>query len=121
MPLGDGTGPMGYGPMTGRAAGYCAGYGMPGYMNPVPGRGAWGWARGLGRGRGRGWAYGGWAPAYYGAPAYAAAPWGWAAPTQQQQRQLLEQQAEALRNQLEVIQKRLDELSEKEEDQENGQ
>jgi len=29
---------MGQGPMTGRAAGYCAGYGVPGYMNPVPGR-----------------------------------------------------------------------------------
>lgn len=26
MPAGDGTGPMGLGPMTGRAAGYCAGY-----------------------------------------------------------------------------------------------
>ena len=24
------------GPMTGRAAGYCAGFGVPGYMNPVP-------------------------------------------------------------------------------------
>ncbi len=38
MPGGDGTGPMGLGPMTGRAAGYCAGYGMPGYMNPYGGR-----------------------------------------------------------------------------------
>ena len=35
MPFGDGTGPMGMGPMTGRSAGYCAGYGMPGYNNPV--------------------------------------------------------------------------------------
>ena len=26
MPRGDGTGPRGLGPMTGRAAGYCAGY-----------------------------------------------------------------------------------------------
>jgi hypothetical protein len=38
MPLGDGTGPAGMGPMTGRAAGYCSGYGIPGYMNPVGGR-----------------------------------------------------------------------------------
>ena len=38
MPRGDGTGPGGMGPMTGRAAGYCAGYGMPGYMNPYGGR-----------------------------------------------------------------------------------
>jgi len=39
MPRGNRTGPMEMGPMTGRAAGYCAGYGMPGYMNPVYGRG----------------------------------------------------------------------------------
>jgi len=37
MPFGDGTGPAGLGPMTGRAAGYCAGFPVPGYMNPVPG------------------------------------------------------------------------------------
>lgn len=34
MPWGNGTGPAGYGPMTGRAAGYCAGYPVPGYLNP---------------------------------------------------------------------------------------
>jgi len=44
MPRGDGTGPAGMGPMTGRAAGYCAGYPMPGYMNPIAGR--WYGARG---------------------------------------------------------------------------
>ena len=38
MPRGDGTGPAGAGPMTGRAAGYCAGYRAPGYMNPFAGR-----------------------------------------------------------------------------------
>jgi len=38
MPFGDGTGPVGMGPMTGRAAGYCAGYPVPGYMNPAAGR-----------------------------------------------------------------------------------
>ncbi len=59
MPRGDGTGPMGMGPKTGRAAGFCAGFGMPGYMNQVPGRG---FGMGVGRGRGgagcgggRGW------------------------------------------------------------------
>ena len=30
MPGGDGTGPMGMGPMTGRGAGYCAGFAAPG-------------------------------------------------------------------------------------------
>ncbi len=34
MPWGDRTGPMGYGPMTGRGAGLCTGYPTPGYMNP---------------------------------------------------------------------------------------
>jgi hypothetical protein len=38
MPRGDGTGPAGLGPMIGRAAGFCAGYPVPGYMNPVGGR-----------------------------------------------------------------------------------
>ena len=38
MPFGDGTGPAGLGPMTGRAAGFCAGFPVPGYMNPVTGR-----------------------------------------------------------------------------------
>jgi len=54
MPRGDGTGPMGMGPMTGRAAGYCAGYGAPGFMNPIPGRGFAGRGIGFGFGRGRG-------------------------------------------------------------------
>jgi len=40
MPFGDGTGPAGAGPMTGRAAGFCAGYPVPGYMNPA---GSAGW------------------------------------------------------------------------------
>ena len=33
MPAGDGTGPGGAGPMSGGAAGYCAGYASPGYRN----------------------------------------------------------------------------------------
>ncbi len=35
MPFGNGTGPAGLGPMIGRAAGFCAGYPVPGYINPV--------------------------------------------------------------------------------------
>jgi hypothetical protein len=54
VPRGDRTGPWGAGPMTGRAAGYCAGYPAPGYMNTVGGYGR-GWGRGRGRGFGRGW------------------------------------------------------------------
>lgn len=52
MPFGDGTGPRGLGPMTGRRAGDCAGYQGPGYESSFPVQG------GLGRGyfgRGRRW------------------------------------------------------------------
>ncbi len=52
MPLGDGTGPAGQGPLTGRGAGRCAGNNAP-YGNGFFGRG-FGFARGLGRGLGRG-------------------------------------------------------------------
>ena len=55
MPRGDGRGPMGYGPKTGRGLGYCAGYNQPGYMNN-----GFGGGRGFGRGYGRGYGiYGG--------------------------------------------------------------
>ncbi|HSG28548.1 MAG TPA: DUF5320 domain-containing protein [Candidatus Krumholzibacterium sp.] len=60
MPGGDRTGPAGEGPGTGRGAGYCSGYDVPGYDDPVPG-GRVGRARGRraagqapGRGRGTG-------------------------------------------------------------------
>jgi hypothetical protein len=61
MPWGDGTGPWGLGPMTGRAAGYCAGYSVPGYMNPIPG---FGFGFGFGRGFRR-WL---WTYPWYGSP-----------------------------------------------------
>jgi uncharacterized protein DUF5320 len=53
MPRGDRSGPNGMGPMTGRAAGFCSGFDMPGFMNPMGGRGM-GRGRGGGRGLGRG-------------------------------------------------------------------
>ena len=64
MPFGDGTGPGGMGPMTGRGAGYCAGFGGPGFANLSPWRrwfgfGWRGWGRGSGRGLGRGLGPGG--------------------------------------------------------------
>lgn len=68
MPRGNGTGPMGLGPMTGRAAGYCAGFPVPGFMNPVGGR------LGLGRGWfGRGRAFG----PYYGWGRFTGMPYGY--------------------------------------------
>jgi hypothetical protein len=42
MPFGDGTGPRGLGPMTGRRAGYCAGFSQPGFANPIARRGWFG-------------------------------------------------------------------------------
>ena len=54
MPYGDRTGPWGRGSRTGRGAGFCASYDMPGYMNPYVPRMGMGWGRGFGRGRGFG-------------------------------------------------------------------
>ena len=51
MPMGDGTGPAGYGPSTGRGAGFCNGYDRPGSYNRGGGHG---FGRGSGRGFGRG-------------------------------------------------------------------
>jgi len=56
MPRGDGTGPMGMGPMTGRATGVCAGYDVAGFISPAFGRGC---GMGFGRGRGMGFRRGG--------------------------------------------------------------
>lgn len=119
MPGGDRTGPAGMGPMTGRGAGYCAGYPAPGFMNPVPGRGVWGWGRGGGRGH-RHWFYAtgltGWQRAAWGYPAFGA-PYGvpYAAPhapsmTSEQEVEVLKGQAEYLEDTLDGIRKRLDEL-----------
>ncbi|ADN02455.1 DUF5320 domain-containing protein [Spirochaeta thermophila] len=105
MPFGDRTGPAGAGPRTGRAAGYCAGFGMPGYANP------WG---GGGWGRGRchrywyhltglpGWARGWTAPV---------APGWWTPPSPEEERKILESRAAALEREMEALKKRLDELS----------
>ena len=62
MPAGNGTGPAGLGPMTGRAAGFCAGYPVPGYMNPVGGKlGFYGWrVPAFGPYGARPFGYGGW-------------------------------------------------------------
>lgn len=38
MPRGDRTGPWRAGPMTGRGAGYCAGYDTPGFADAAPDR-----------------------------------------------------------------------------------
>jgi hypothetical protein len=134
MPAGDGTGPRGMGPMTGRGAGYCAGYDVPGYANPVSGRGfgmgmGWGrgggWGGGRGRGRGRGWrnmyyatglpgwARYGYAPVWGAPPAAAYGPYG-APPTPEQETEFLKSQAEMLKEELDAISQRIAELEQKE-------
>lgn len=126
MPRGDRTGPMGMGPMTGRGAGYCAGYDMPGYAHPYP-RGGYG--RGWGLGRGRGWglgmgrgghwrhsAYGpgrraAYYPGYYG-PGWGAPPPAYAPyePTPQEELGALKEQAQWLQQELEATSQRIGEL-----------
>jgi hypothetical protein len=122
MPAGDGTGPRGMGPMTGRGAGYCAGYSAPGYANPMPGRG-FGMGRGGGRGRGwrnmyyatglPGWARYGYAPAWGVPPPAAYGPYG-APPTAEQETEFLKSQAEMLKEELDAISQRIAELEKKE-------
>ncbi|MGD9002198.1 MAG: DUF5320 domain-containing protein [Anaerolineae bacterium] len=124
MPAGDRTGPRGSGPMTGRGAGHCAGYGMPGYFNPMPGRG-----RGIGWGRGwpwRGWGHGhGWLHGYrlpsWGRVGHAPAwgmPWSGpygphaaaSVPSPDQEVEFLRAQADWLQEELAAISTRLEEL-----------
>jgi hypothetical protein len=64
MPFGNGTGPRGMGPMTGRGAGYCAGFDQPGFANPIPSR------RWFGSGSAWGRPYSYPYPSYYGAAAF---------------------------------------------------
>ncbi len=107
MPRGDRTGPDGFGPMTGRAAGYCAGYNIPGFMNPIGrrmdggvryGRGL-AWRRGYGRGGyGRGFLPHAPAPPYPTTTNI----------TPQDEISYLQQNAEYLKEQLDQIAKRLE-------------
>lgn len=118
MPRGDRTGPTGMGAMTGHAAGYCGGFGAPGYTNFASGRGAgigFGRCRGFGGG-GRGWrnmfyatGHPGWMRfGGYGAPYVYPVPYGKLDP--EFEKQALKNQAEAMQTELELIKKRLDEV-----------
>ena len=118
MPRGDATGPMGMGPMTGRGAGYCAGYGMPGHMNNFVGRT---FRRGAGFG-GRGGRGGGFGfrNRFYntGVPGWLASTGGiFSVPYPEtdpdMEKQVLNNQAEILQKELNTIKKRLEELNTK--------
>jgi len=94
--------------MTGRHAGFCAGFDGPGFANRAGGLGP---GRGWGRGRGGpGWGAGrgmGWGPTM-------GAGWrGWAVPWEPEvgdERSFLKREADALRARLEAISKRIGEL-----------
>ena len=108
MPRGNGTGPMGAGPMTGRAAGYCAGFATPGFANFVGG----GLGRGMGMGMGRGVRGGGRGGGFGFRNRFYAPETMQAQPINaDQEKEYLANEAKALENDLEAIKKRLDELS----------
>ena len=100
MPRGDGTGPMGMGPLTGRGMRYCIGAGYPG--NVRGGRGCFGRGFGMGRGMGRGF-FGGTAPLLGG---------GFPAPVSAEQgKAVLENQVLAMEQNLAELKKRLSEMA----------
>ncbi|MFX0100088.1 MAG: DUF5320 domain-containing protein [Candidatus Hodarchaeota archaeon] len=126
MPRGDGTGPAGQGPMTGRGLGFCAGYDTPGFTKG-PGMGwggrgmAWGWGgrggRGMAWGRGARWGVAPVTPAY---PTWVPTQ----VPVQQpvdnveflkSQKNALEAQVTNLQVALEQLAKKIEELEEKKE------
>lgn len=128
MPLGDRTGPMGQGPVTGRALGYCMGFDSPGYAKRAAfgaGRGFYsggGFGRGFGRGRGmrpgvfsgRGIGRGPHANIpYYGAFPYFHYMENW---TKEDEIKMLKAEAQALRRSQNEIEKRLKELEDEKSD-----
>jgi len=114
MPGGDRRGPQGLGPMTGRGTGYCAGYPVPGHMNPVGGRGfgyGYGRGRGRGQGRGRGRSFGRGAFAYqeaYGYP-YPEYPGGNEMPAKDEAA-MLKEEARVMQDEIKSINARIKEL-----------
>lgn len=107
MPRGNGMGPNGVGPMTGRAMGYCAGYDVPGYMNGGVGFGQGrGFGRGFGVGYRRGYGYG-----WNGAMRFDAVPREY---VQRDETIALKRHAEDLEEELRTVKNRLDELQKEE-------
>jgi hypothetical protein len=110
MPWGDRTGPLGYGPRTGRGLGYCSGNNVPGYM--VGGRGL-GLGRGYGRGWGRGYGFRG-AGAGWGVRGGYYAPYPYT-PSPEEEKRYLEDQKRWLEEELNYVNKRMSETKENKE------
>ncbi len=116
MPGGDGTGPAGLGSMTGRGAGYCAGYEAPGFMTAMHG-GLRRWPRWGRRNLFYGTGLPGWQRPAYG---YPGGPYGMPygepfapTPTREQELNALKGQAEDLEDALDGIKKRIEEIEAK--------
>jgi hypothetical protein len=92
---------MSTGPMTGRRAGYCAGYDEPGFANPAPRLSI---RRGF-RGGGRGWRH-----IFY---ATGLPRWVRVGFAPQQETEALKEQAGWLKDQLDAINKRIEEIEQK--------
>jgi hypothetical protein len=106
------------GPGSGRGAGFCAGYGVPGFLNRAAGPGAWGFGLGIGRGRGRGhrnmyWATGltGWQRAGMGVPPQ------FYQPSAEQELGALQDQLKAMEQGIGHIQERIRELEKEQADE----
>ena len=100
MPFGDRTGPQGLGPMTGRGAGYCAGYHTPGYANPLFNRGYFGWGRGWGWRNWKGGIRGGWWRYPFASTQFSAS----------EEKDILTREMKALEEELKSIKSRLQEI-----------
>ncbi len=111
MPRGDRTGPRAMGPMSGRAAGFCSGRGVPPGYATAPG----GYSGGFGRGRrfsggGRGRQHRFWASVMPGWMGFGGYNRALQKPDPETEKQALSYQAKALQSELEMIKKRLEEL-----------
>lgn len=117
MPGGNATGPRGEGPMTGRKAGYCMGFGMPGYANN-DGRRDSGIRFGRGTGFGNNGGGYGRRNRFFatGVPGRARCA-GYNAPLAnfdpEAEKQILKSRAENLQSEMDAIKKRIDELTAK--------
>lgn len=92
--------------MTGRGLGYCAGYGVPGFIQPAL-------KRGLRLGYGFGGGGHGWRHMFYatGLPGWLRA--GWVPPAPEQEVAALKAQADWLKDQRDAINKRIEEIEQK--------
>ena len=109
--------------MTGRAAGYCLGYALPGRARAIYGRGFGFWGRGRGRGRGRWFAAPGLAGSSPAGRGWTGVPPPWlavpltrtpiATMTRQQEVDSLKGQVEYLEDILDGLRRRLEELEPK--------